>query len=226
MRAQDIMTAPVITASSESTVREIAALLLEKRISAVPILEDNRRLVGIVSESDLMGRPELGVEIRRPWWLTLFAEGSRAADYIKSHGIHARDVMTKNLVTISPETRIADIVASLERHHIRRVPVIDEGKLVGIVSRTDLLRGLTEVTPPPAVSTDDRKIRSALMDAFKEAGVETHLISMAARDGSVKLVGTVRSQVEKDAIRVAIDNVAGIKGVDDEVAVIPLAFHP
>lgn len=223
MRAVDLMTTSVITARPEATVREIARLLLEKRISAVPIVGDSGRLVGIVSEGDLMRRSDLGTEVHRAWWLRLLADDMDTADYIKSHGTCASDVMTSDVVTVSPETDIAEIAALLDRHRIKRVPVVDGGRVVGIVSRANLLRGLAAEAPRPEARTngDDRRIRADLIRELSQAGLEMHLVGIVVKNGSVQITGAVDSEMQKHAIEVAVRNVAGIAHVDMSVAVIP-----
>jgi len=226
MRASDIMTTSVITVGPEATVRDIAVLLLEKRISAVPVVDAEGHIHGIVSEGDLMRRAEIGTERRRSWWLDLLAEDGRAAEYIKSHGSSVRDVMTPEVVTVAPDAELAEIADLLDRKHIKRVPVVDsDGKLVGIVSRANLLRALTVTAPPPAVEADDQRIRRELDQAFADAGLETHLLRMVVKDGAVKITGMVKSPEEKEAIRVATETVGGIASVDDQVMMVPDTFY-
>lgn len=221
MQAVDLMTTSVITAGPEATVRDIARLLLEKNISAVPIVDDAGRVVGIVSEGDLMRRSDLGTETHRSWWLRLLGDDTLAADYIRSHGMRARDVMTAEVVTVSPEADIAEIAALLDRKHIKRVPVVDQGRLVGIVSRANLLRGLMAVPPQGPSSVDDQRIRADLIRELTDAGLEMHLIGVVVKDGVVRLTGTVGTVEQEHAIRVAIDNVPGIRDVELSVAMIP-----
>ena len=226
MRAQDLMTTSVVTVGPDASVREIATKLLENRISALPVVDNDGQILGIVSEGDLMRRPEIGTGRRHSWWLALFEEGARANEYIKSHGNLARDVMTRDLVTVPPDTSAGEIAALLERNRIKRVPVLDDGKLVGIVSRANLLHGLTGLAPTAAPSKDDNEIRANLIDAFSEAGIQSHLITLVVRDGAVSLFGSVRSENEKEAVRVAFENVDGITGVEGEVSVISDAVVP
>ena len=145
MQAKDIMTSPAVTIGPETTVRDAAKTMLAKNISAVPVVGADGKLAGIVSEGDLMRRVETGTA-RHPWWLSWVVDEpeDRARDYIKSHGTLARDVMTSRVVTVAADTPLGQIARLLEKHRIKRVPVVDAGgAVVGIVSRANLLQGLT-----------------------------------------------------------------------------------
>ena len=221
MLARDIMTTSVVTSGLDTPVSEIAKTLLDNRISGVPIVDENGKLVGIVSEGDLMRRPDLGTEHHRSWWLALFGNADRTAEYIKSHGQKARDVMTSDVMTVDTDTAVGDIASVLEKNRIKRVPVLKDGELVGLVSRANLLHALTSRDRGKTVSGGDASIRSALMSAMKEAGLQTHLINLVVADGVVHVYGILRSETEKIAVRVAADNVDGINGLEDETSVLP-----
>src|SRR5215831_6909096 len=137
MQARDVMVSPVITVGENETVHEVARLLIENRISAVPVVNDGGRLVGIVTEADLMRRPEAGTERPSSWWLSLLlGEQTITTEYIKSRAMRVKDVMTRNVKTASPETRLHEIADLLEENHIKRVPIVNVGgDLVGIISR-------------------------------------------------------------------------------------------
>jgi CBS domain-containing protein len=167
LTAADVMTTNVIAVAPDTPVREIAKLLYAKRISGVPVVEPNEAVVGIVSEGDLMKHVEAVGEQRRSWWLTLFAdEGALARDYAKTHARLARDVMTSEVISVTPTASVAEIANTLERHRIKRVPVVQDGRLIGIVTRGNLLQalGTTDVSKP--VSLDDRTIRERLRAEF------------------------------------------------------------
>src|SRR6516162_5964590 len=143
MRAMDVMTTKVITVGENATVPEAAKLLAEQGISAVPVIDKDDRVVGMLSEGDLLHRAETGTERRRAWWLErLSATDELAGDYIKSHGGKVADVMTRDVVSVSEETPVADIAILLETNRIKRVPVFRDGRLIGIVSRANLVRAL------------------------------------------------------------------------------------
>src|SRR5271167_3330611 len=143
MRAMDVMTREVITVDENASVPAVAKLLCEHGISAVPVVDKGNRVIGMVSEGDLLHRAETGTEPRRSWWLQMIASTNQlAADYIKSHSGSVKDVMTRDVITVSDTTPVADIAVLLETNRIKRVPVLCDGKLVGIVSRANLVRAL------------------------------------------------------------------------------------
>ncbi len=157
MQAKDVMTSPVVTVGPDASVTDVARLLLERHISAAPVVDGSGTLLGVVSEGDLMRRPEAGTERRPSWWLTLISEPQdEAREYLKSHGLHARDVMTRHVLTVEEDASLQDIATLLEKHRIKRVPVMRAGKVVGIVSRANLLQALVAQSRPPAPQADDR----------------------------------------------------------------------
>ncbi len=222
MQAKDIMTTTVVTVLPDASIAEIAHLLLERRISAVPVVDSVGRLLGIVSEGDLMRRPETGTERHPSWWLSLVASpDERAMAYVKAHGGHARDAMTRDVISVSEETSLEDVAELLEKHRIKRVPVVRDGKLCGIVSRADLLHGLVARKAAPAASASDRAIKAAVENALPEAAVRPDFLNVVVSGGIVHLWGAVESDAEKQAARVVAESVPGVKGVRDEIGVLP-----
>ena len=222
MQAKDIMTTSVVTVSPDTTVPEIAKLLLERRISAVPVIGEAGQLLGMVSEGDLMRRSENETERHRSWWLGLLdAPEQTAFDYIKSHGRHASDVMTRDIVTVGEDAMLEEIADQLEKHRIKRMPVLRDGKMLGIVSRADLLHGLVARRAAPASTAKDSEIRATAQAALEEAGVRSTFVTVVVADGVVQLWGAVDSNAEKQAARVAAEGVPGVKGVDNKIAVLP-----
>lgn len=225
MHAADIMTTKVITVQTDTSVREIAGLLLKHRISAVPVVDAERRVVGIVSEGDLMRRPEGDTDQRRSWWLeVIFSSEEKAAEYIKSHGRTASDVMSRNVLTVREDTPVNEIAGLLETHHIKRVPVIGDGRLVGIVSRANLLHGLAaQGAESPAFSwSNDRLIREKLLHVLsEEAGLDAGLINVIVDDGVVQLWGIVDTNNEKKAAQIAAETMPGVKAVENNLGKLP-----
>jgi CBS domain-containing protein len=152
MAARDIMTSPVAYVMTETPLKDVATLLLERKISAAPVLDDAGRLAGIVSEGDLVRRTPAGEGGRRSWWLDLFEPDSPRSEglfnYLREHGLRAKDVMTSEVVSVAEDTPAAEIAELLERRGIKRVPVVHNGKLAGIVSRANLLSLLARQMPP------------------------------------------------------------------------------
>jgi len=221
MRAGDVMTADVVRVSPEARVEEIARLLLEHHISAVPVVDAGGRLVGIVSEGDLVRRVETGTAGSRAWWLELLADpATLALEYVKTHGRRAADVMTRTVVTVEENASLADVARLLEGRRIKRVPVVRDGRIVGIVSRADLVRGLAvrSIEPQPATVADDRAIREGVLAALRGQPwwLGTYQ-TVVVIDGVVHLWGMARSVAERAAMRVAAENVPGVRGVEDHL---------
>jgi CBS domain-containing protein len=221
MQAQDVMTTKVVAVAPDTPVTEIAKLLVERQISGVPVVSDDRRLLGIVSEGDLIhGLGQEGAS--RSWWLDFFTSPqTRAEEYLKSHGRLASDVMTREVVSVTPDTPLPEIARLLEERRIKRVPVLQDSELVGIVSRADLLRGFA-LQPSPDANADDRALRERLTVEFERSGVRSHpYVNIVIRDGAVHLWGIVPRREEAEALRRAAARVPGVASVESHLAVHP-----
>jgi CBS domain-containing protein len=220
MKASDIMTSPVITVEPDTSVKEIAQLLFERRISAVPVLE-NGRLAGLVSEADLLHRQEIGTDRAvRPgaWWLRLFSADRSPEEYIKSHARRAREIMSRDVATVAPDTPVAQIATLLETRGIKRVPVVHGGRLVGIVSRSNLVQALAVKPAPEAVRPeDDDAIRASLLAELERQPWWRRQVTgnVLVTDGVVHYWGTLDSEDERAAARIAAENISGVKRVED-----------
>lgn len=222
MRADDIMSIDVITVTPETEITEVARTLIENNVSAVPVVNEAGRVVGLVSEGDLMRRPETGTERHPSWWLTFLADTqARAREFVKSHGQYAKDVMTRNVITVTPETPMEDIAEILEKNRIKRVPVVRDGKLVGIVSRANLLQGLVARRSRASANVDDRGIRETILKSLGSTGARTEMIDVVVNQGVVQLWGVVESDAELAAIRVAAESAEGTRSVENQVSVLP-----
>lgn len=222
MKASDVMVSKVITVGLDTTVQEIADILLSNRISAVPVLDDKGALVGIVSEGDLIHRIEAGTERHYSWWLRLVS-GSEviARDFVKSHATKAGDVMTKKVITASPDLPLGDLASLLERHRIKRVPIVDNGKLVGIVSRANLLHALAALRRdiPAEAKVEDSTLRERIISEIRSNDISVSQVNVIVHNGVVELWGLVESADEKSAIRVAAESIPGVRAVADHVVV-------
>lgn len=220
MKAKDIMTSPVVTVAPETTVQEVAALLYERRIGAVPVMQEGR-LAGIVSESDLLRRHEIGTDgYQRPGssWLRLFGVDSSLHDYVRSHARHARDVMTSDVATVTPDTPVAEVARLLEGRGIGRAPVVEDGRLVGIVSRANLVQALATrpVAPAAPGAVDDESIRRALLEELeRQPWWRIDRAAVMVADGVVHYWGMVDTDAGRPAARVAAENIPGVRGVED-----------
>jgi CBS domain-containing protein len=222
MIAKDVMTTAVVTVRAQTSVEDVAKLLLKRRISAVRVVDAKGRIQGIVSEGDLIRRVESGTESHRSWWLDILANRDRITfDYVKSHGRTAGDVMTRDVITVGERTPLAKIATLLERHRIKRVPVVRTGKVVGIVSRANLLHGLAaQKTAGGTVAGSDREIRSRILKELDKAGVNKSYLNVVVMHSEAEFWGLVDSEAQKRALRVAAENVKGLKRIIDNVTVI------
>jgi CBS domain-containing protein len=220
MKARDIMTMPVFTIAPDTQVRDIAELLIERRISGVPVVE-NGRLIGFVSEGDLLRRPELGTDSYRAtggWWLRLFRGDPSSAQYVKSHARRARDIMTRDVITVGEDTPVAEIANLLATRRMKRVPVLRGEEMVGIISRADLVRMLA--AKPRAGNAarpkGDVGIRRRLLaELERQPWWRTDMSHFTVADGVVHFWGLFDSQDEANAARVAAENVSGVRKVED-----------
>ncbi len=220
MKARDVMVSPVITAKPSSSVKEVAQLLLNHHISALPVVDSAGKLVGIVSEGDLMRRADLGTERHRAWWLAaLFAEDDAlAAEYVKAHSHKVADVMTKRVITAAPDTSLGEIAGLLEKHLIKRVPIVENGVLVGIVSRANLIQALAADRKGLEIPIPDSKLRDKLLSHLNaQPWAHTSLLNVTVNEGIVDIWGITRSNAEKEALRVAAESMPGVRAVNNNV---------
>jgi CBS domain-containing protein len=222
MQAQDVMTTAVATISADASVQDAAKLMLARRVSALPVTDSKDRVVGIVSEGDLMRRAELGTDTPRSWWLGLLGEDV-ARDYMKVHGTSVGDVMTSPAVSVRRTTPLKEVANLLEKHRIKRVPVLEGARLVGIVSRADLVRQLATAPARPAARTPtDRALRKRVLEQVAKSGVDATYVNATVEHKIVHLWGSVRSNHEQKALRVAAKAVQGVRKVEDHTSVMPL----
>jgi CBS domain-containing protein len=224
MKAYEAMTKDVVTVGANTPVREIAALLVRHRISAVPVVSEGGRVIGIVSQTDLGHRSETDTEKRRKWWLEVFADSdSKARDYIKSHGNVANDVMTRLVVSVSKDAQLSEVAEILDTHRIRQVPVMEDGSFVGMISRADLVRKLAEATITPSASRPENGVlQKAIWHRIKAEGwVHSALVNIVVNDGVVELWGAVASDDQRRALHLLVEGVNGVRRVEDHVGLLP-----
>ncbi len=218
MKAKDVMTTEVVTVQPNDTVADTAKTLLDYGISAVPVVEGDK-LVGVVSEGDLVARAEIGTDQpHRSWWLQLFtAESKLANEYVKSHAHKMSDVMTKDVVTVNDDTDLSEVAHLLEKNRIKRVPVVRDGKLAGVVSRADILQKLAAHEENPLqTAPDDTALRDKILKEVRSHGWANPIaFNVTVTGGVVDLWGIYRTNEERDAARVAAESVDGVKKVQD-----------
>ena len=221
MKAADVMVTNVITVHQDTPVAKIAETLLANRISAVPVVNDKDGLVGIVSEGDLIHRVEAGTERHRSWWLELLSGKELLAhEFVKSHARKAADVMTRPVVSVQPDTPLGDIASLLEKHRIKRVPVVNNGKIIGIVSRANLIQALVSDANASDQAIDDLTLHSNILEQLRsKPWVNSSTINVVVNNGAVELWGIVNSETEKNAIRVAVEVTPGVRQVSNRLVV-------
>jgi CBS domain-containing protein len=223
MKAADVMTRNVITVSPEASVREVAGTLLAHHISAVPVVGQSGELLGIVSEGDLMRRAEAETKPRRQWWLELLGSNvTSAADFVRLHSNKVTDVMSPKVVTADPDASLVEVAALLERNGIKRVPIVKDGKVVGIVSRANLVQAWASVPPniPAATAISDTAIRDAVMSRLKaQSWTGPWPLNVIVHGGVVDLWGLVGSQDEKTGVRLIAEQTEGVCMVNDHLLV-------
>lgn len=215
------MTTNVVTVSPETDIAEAVRLMLERQISGVPVIDDSGRLAGILTEGDLMRRAEL-VTGRQSWWINPISSPEQEAKaYVKAHGLKVKDVMTKEVVTINEQEPLDRIAMVFEDRRIKRTPVMRSGKIVGIVSRANLLRSLATKRISDAAPSDSQ-IRSAILTtAMEDAAIRVVLVDVTVDDGVVHLWGNTASEAEREAIRVVAENTKGVREVQNHIRVLP-----
>ena len=220
MQAQEIMTRQVLTIRSDSPLQDAVGAMLGHGVSGMPVVDGSGRPVGMLSEGDLLRRTELDTERRRPRWLSLLlGPGKLAEEYTRTHGRTVADVMTDRLYSVAPDTPVQDVVQLMERHRIKRVPVLENGQLVGIVSRANLLRALALAPPAlPAGASSDEEIRQRLARELESTEwAPRYMIDHVVQNGVVHLYGTILDEREREALCVAARNTPGVKEVHDHL---------
>ena len=220
MQASDVMSRSVVTARPETDLAEAVKLLAEHDVSALPVIDAENNLVGILSEADLIRRVEIGTEKHRSWWLeAATGAATLAREYAKSHGEKVAEIMTSDVVSVAEDAPLSEIAALLERKRIKRVPVVKDGKLVGIVSRSNLIQALASVVghiDQPAAS--DRQIRLELLSRLEaQSWTDFGSRNITVGDRNVHLWGLVGSPEERKALMALAESVPGVAGVRDEM---------
>jgi len=221
MKAKDVMTRHVVSIAPDATVLQAARLMLQHHISGLPVVDASGALVGIISEGDFLRRRETKTERKRSRWLEfLMGPGRMAAEYSHSHGSKVSEVMSTDVQSVEEVAPLEDIVALMERKRIKRVPVLCGGELVGIVTRSNLMRAMVSLARgAPPVAKGDAAIRDRLLAEFKkEAWAPIATVDVQVTDGVVELWGAVFDERQREALRVAAENIPGVKAVKDNLS--------
>lgn len=218
MQVRDVMTQRVISAGPEESILTAARLMLQNRISGVPVVDPKGALVGIVTEGDFLRRGEIGTARRRPKWLEfLIGPGRLAEEYVHSAGRKVREVMTPDPCTVREDDTLETVVELMERHRIKRLPVMRDGRMVGIVSRANLMHALASLSreaPPPV--GDDVDIRDRIIAALAQHRWAI-AINVVVKNGIADVFGTITDEREREACIVTVENVPGVKAVHDHL---------
>jgi CBS-domain-containing membrane protein len=220
MQAKDVMTRDVISVAPDATVLLAARLMLQHHISGLPVIDGSGKLVGVLSEGDFLRRQETQTQRRRSRWLEfLMGPGRTAGEYIHSHGSKVSEVMTEDVRTVGEDTPLEDIVELMERHRIKRVPVLRGKQVVGIVTRSNLMHAMVSlVRKAPPTAMDDAAIREQLLAEMKrEQWAPAAMTTVVVRDGVVELWGVVTDDRQREALKVAAENIPGVKAVKDHL---------
>jgi len=215
-----VMTRRVISVAPDTPIEDAVKLMLDRHISGLLVVDTTGHLAGVVTEGDLLRRSELGTGRQRSWWLRLLLSPGRQADeFTHTHGRKVSDVMTTEVVSVDADASLFDIVELMEKHRIKRVPVVQQDKVIGVCSRADLLRALavTARLPQPTPG-DDRVIRNTLLDALeKESWAPLATLNVTVAEGVVDLWGTLSDEQERRAVTVIAENTPGVKRVNDHM---------
>ena len=222
MKAQEIMTRDVVTVRPDASVRDIAALMVEKHISGLPVLTDTGEIIGMVSQSDLLHRAEVGTERKHKWWFRTLSDSSTLArEYAKAHGLKAHDIMTRYVVSVRDDAELRDVADILDKRRIKRVPVVKEDRLVGIITRGDLVRALSQVQVSKAVTKiHNADLHKTLYDRIRsQSWINDNYISLTVNDGVVELWGFVETDDQRSALRILVEETEGVNRVEDKLTV-------
>jgi len=219
MRAHQIMTRSVVTVSPETTIVDAANLMLQRHVSGLPVVDTSGKLVGIVSEGDFIRRSEIGTGRKRGRWLRfILGPGRSASDFVQEHGRKVFEVMTRSPLTIAEDTSLAEIVDLMEKNNVKRLPVVRGDKVVGIVSRANLLQAVASLARDvPDPTADDDHIRSRVIDALEKNEWCPFRLSVVVRKGIVHLSGVITEEHARQAAVVAAENIEGVKKVHDHL---------
>jgi CBS domain-containing protein len=219
MRAHQIMTRPVITVTPETTIVEAANTMLQKHISGLPVIDAAGKFVGIISEGDFIRRSEIGTQRKRGRWLKLIlGPGKAAADFVHEHGRKVAEIMTPEPLSITEDTGLEEIVQLMEKNNVKRLPVLRGDKIVGIVTRANLLQAVASLARQvPDPTADDNHIRNRIIDALEKNDWCPFGLSVIVRYGIVHLSGVITEERARQAAVVAAENVTGVKKVHDHL---------
>lgn len=220
MKALDLMQRELITTTAETAIEDAVRLMVANRISGLPVVDSTGALLGILSEGDLLRRAELGTEARVPAWLGwLTGQGRAAREYVREHARKVGDVMTAPAISVTPQTELAEVVALMESRRIKRVPVVQGGRLVGMLTRCDLVRALESLLPKlDTRPVADARLRLRLLASLREQRwAPRGSVDIKVVDGVVELLGVITDERTRQAMQVLAENTPGVRAVTDHL---------
>ncbi|HTP90404.1 MAG TPA: CBS domain-containing protein [Xanthobacteraceae bacterium] len=217
MQVKDVMTQNVISVQATEPVLKAARLMLQNRISGLPVVSSKGDLVGIVTEGDFLRRSELGTQRRRPKWLEfIVGPGKLADEYVHNSGRKVEEVMTPDPRVVAEDDSLEKVVELMEKHHVKRLPVMRGSRMVGIVSRANLMHALASLARDTETSGPDWSIRDKILAAIGKEGWAPR-INVVVRNGVAELWGVITDEREREGLIVVAENVAGVKEVHDHL---------
>ena len=219
MNASQLMTSPAVTIVLDAPIDDAVRLMIDRRLSGLPVVDATGRLVGMLSEGDLLRRVEFGTEKKRARWLDfVLGPGAQAIDYVHAHGRRVSEIMTDTPIGVGEQTPVAEIVDIMEKRHIKRLPVLRDERVIGIVARADIIRGLAQEKIVTAPETD-REIRNRIIEEMKaQKWAPVGLIGIDVDHGEVTMSGAILDEREREAIRVVVENTPGVTRLHDHLA--------
>ena len=220
MKARDVMTHCVVGIAPEAPILDAISRMISHQVSGMPVIDAKGKLVGIVTEGDLVRRVETGTEPpRRRWLELLLGPGSRADEYSRVHGRSVQDVMSRDVVTVGKDTPLTNVVRLMEENQIKRIPVVEDDAVVGIVSRADLVFALSKylIQAPKGPTTDESIRRKIVSEMKRQSWCPVNSVRVAVRQGRVRFDGAIFDERERGALRVLAENIDGVKAIEDRL---------
>jgi CBS domain-containing protein len=223
MKASDVMTRKVVVVMAQASLEEAARLMVEHRVSGLPVVDEHGTVRGMITEGDLLRRAETGTAHRAGWMAALLALGRTTRDYVHAHARQVGEMIDGEVIAVTPETPLEQIVALMESRGVKRLPVLENAKLVGIVARADLVKALIKALPDPgkAPAATDAQIRGQFLHAVDaEPWAPRGAVDCSVKDGLIELHGVITDERLRPALRVMAQNIAGARGVRDHLVCI------
>lgn len=220
MKASEVMTRRVISIEPDASIVQAVRLMLKNHFSGLPVVDRGGKLIGIITEGDFLHRREIGTELRRNAWLVaMFGPEESARDYVHAHGVSVHELMTPEVITVDEDAPLDKVVHLMERHHIKRVPVLRKGKMVGIISRANLLRALASIHRSSSkTSPNDREIHKRIVaDIENRNWAYGADIMVLVRDGIVDLCGTLQDSSQRAALKALVKEQSGVRKLHDHM---------